>query len=153
MDETISRFGERLVELAERVILEQGGKVTVRAGQATQYRISTQKPAVVEHLPDAEQQTRELRDRLRAEVEDDIVHESSKMALARAGYEAICLDLAPSLRERHPDRWAKALEALTAYPKVLGVLFFESPTPAGDRLRARALAAGLKRPDKRIPIW
>jgi hypothetical protein len=153
MDETISRFGIRLIELAERVIIEQGGKITVEAGQAAHYRISTQKPANVERLSDPEQQTRDMRDKLKPEIEFDITHATSKQALARAAYEAICLDLAPELRDRHPEQWAKALEALTGFPKVISVLFFESPTVTGDRLRARAFAAGVKSPDKRMKIW
>ena len=36
--------------------------------------------------------------------------------------------------------------ALEEYPKLPDVLFNKSPGPAGDKLRAAALAAGLKKP-------
>jgi hypothetical protein len=45
------------------------------------------------------------------------------------------------------------LEPLNHYPKVVQVLFFESPEGEGDQLRSRALAAGLKESSKREKIW
>lgn len=59
----------------------------------------------------------------------------------------------PLLAQRHPEPWTRALAALQDYPKVLGVLFYESNTAAGEHLRRRAPAAGLKKPEKKIQIW
>jgi hypothetical protein len=39
--------------------------------------------------------------------------------------------------------------ALSAYPKLMHVLFFDSPVPAGERLREKAIAAGLRPPAQR----
>ena len=39
------------------------------------------------------------------------------------------------------------MAALQKYPKLLDVLFYRSPGPAGDKLRA-AVAAGLKKPKR-----
>jgi hypothetical protein len=79
--------------------------------------------------------------------------ERESRALARAAYIAIALDLAVVMREKHPDQWKRALEALNQYPKVVQVLFFESPEAEGAQLRSRALTAGLKEPPKREKIW
>ena len=70
---------------------------------------------------------------------------------ARAAYLAICLDLAPRLRARYPEDWARAVEELNNQTGVLRALFYESPVPAGEKLRAAALAAGVKQPPRRPP--
>jgi len=145
-DETITRFGDRLIRIAERVISEHGGEKT-----ATVYRIRREKPGNVAPLANVERQSAELRSRLKAEIESGIAGATEQQA--RAAYLAICLDLAQGLRAKHPEQWARALAALNGYPKVVQVLFFQSPMPAGDKLRARAVAAGLEKPAKQEKIW
>jgi hypothetical protein len=71
---------------------------------------------------------------------------------ARAAYLAICLDLAPALRQAHAQQWSQAIEALGGYPRVLQVMFYEAPFPAGDRIRERAVAAGLAKPATSIKL-
>ena len=152
MNETLTSFGDRLVALAERVIAEQNGKKVTRDGQAF-YLIQLEEPANLEPLPDQAELTARLRASLKTEIEDGILRGASDQQRARAAYEAICLDLAQSLSEKNARAWAKAIEALQGYPKVVGVLFFEADSPAGDQLRSRALAAGLKKPEKKVKIW
>ena len=62
---------------------------------------------------------------------------------ARAAYLAICLDLAPALKQAHAQQSSQANEALSGYPRVLQVMFYETPFPAGDLIRERAMAADL----------
>ncbi len=152
MDETLTRFGDRLIELAERVIREEGGAQVVKDGRAY-YQIPVQTPANLEPLADPTEEFARLRALMAAEIERGIERGATAQEQARAAYEAICLDLASSLQARYPTQWAKALAALNDFPKVLGVLFFESQTPAGEKLRHSALAAGLKRPEQKIKIW
>jgi len=38
------------------------------------------------------------------------------------------------------------------YPRVLQVIFFEAPFPAGDRIREKALAAGVEKPPHSIKL-
>lgn len=151
-NETITAFGNRLILLAERVIVEQGGKVIARDG-TTLYQIQVEQPANIEPLADQAELTTQLRATLRGEIEEGIAHGSTDPPKARAAYEAICLDLAQPLREKHPGPWAEAIKALNGYPKVVGVMFFEADNATGDTLRERAIAAGLKRPEKRMKIW
>jgi len=148
MDETITRFGDRLVALAERVIRENGGATLQSRGQ-TLYRIRVQEPANIEPLVDAATRNRELKAGLRAGIERGIVRGASNQERARAAYLAICLDQAPALKVRHPAQWEQAIVALSAYPKLMHVLFFDSPVPAGERLREKAIAAGLRPPAQR----
>lgn len=144
-DETITGFGGRLIELAERVIVEQGGGKFTRDGRLF-YRIQVERPANVERLSDPTVDHIRLRAAMESEIEEGIVRGASDQQRARAAYQAICLDLAPLLREKHPDAWARALEALGGYRKLGWVLFYTSDIPAGEKLARRALAAGMTKP-------
>ncbi|MCU0918163.1 MAG: ADP-ribosylglycohydrolase family protein, partial [Planctomycetes bacterium] len=130
-DETITSFADRLVDLAERVILEQGGQRQVVNGRIV-YRVSTQKPACIQRMEDPGAQTAALREKLLAEIKSTLAQPTSKQALARAAYYAICLDLAPSIRQEQPQQWSDALAALNTYPNVVQVIFHQAPTPLGD---------------------
>jgi hypothetical protein len=140
-DETITKFGDRLIGLAEQVIAEQGGR-KVAGG----YRIRTETPAPLERLPDPARQFSELRARLKPEIETGIVRGSSTaQQQARAAYLAICLDYAASMKQEYPDAWARALRTLASYPKMLDVIYYQSG-PAGEAIRSKAAAAGLAKP-------
>lgn len=69
------------------------------------------------------------------------------------GYELNTASTIAALLYGRRDYIDTSLAALQDYPKVLGVLFYESNTAAGEHLRRRALAAGLKKPEKKIKIW
>jgi len=69
---------------------------------------------------------------MKSEIEGTIISGDNDQKLAFAAYLAICLDLAQPLRQKYPKQWAKALEAINHYPKVVQVLFFHSPVPAGE---------------------
>jgi hypothetical protein len=150
-DETISTFGDRLIELAGRVILERGGEKLDRGGRVV-YRVRREQPSVIERLADPAAELARLRRDLEPEIRDALAGQDGLLQ-ARAVYLAICLDLYHDLQEEHPDRWSTAVAALSAYPNVLQVLFHQSPTPRGDQLRERAVAAGLDRPAEPMPIW
>ena len=151
-DETITSFADRLIDLAERVITERAGQRRHINGQIV-YRIPVEKPANVLPLADYDHQVALLRSKLQSQIERAVTTQSDEQQLAFAAYSAICLDLAQSLAQEHPERWSKALEALNRYPKVVQVLFFHSPFPAGERLRRKAIAAGLEKPQRKTKIW
>ncbi len=152
MDETITSFADRLIDLAEQVIIEKGGQKETVNGRLV-YRIRLERPANILPLADFADEAARLRSKMKSEIEEAIVEEVDDQKLAFAAYIAICLDLAQGLKEKHPEKWSKALEAVNDYPKVVQVLFFHSPFPAGEQLRQKAIAAGLKRPERQIPIW
>ena len=144
-DETITGFGDRIIEVAGRVIIENGGSKIRRDGKNF-YRISVQKPANVETLPDMDTQLTGLQTQFKHQIEVGLADGATVRQQARAAYLAICLDMVNGLRSKDADGWKQASTALEKYPKVLDVLFNKSPGPAGDKLRAAALAAGLKKP-------
>jgi hypothetical protein len=151
-DETITSFADRLIDLAEKVIAEQGG-TRIDEGGHTVYRIEAQEPACILPLDNTDEQTAVLKTRLRDEIDRLLDPECSNPYRARAAYYAICLDLAGSIRESHPEAWSNALRALDGYPNVIQALFHHSPTPQGDLLREKAIAAGLQPPATRKDLW
>jgi ADP-ribosylglycohydrolase len=144
-DETITGFGDRIIEVACRVIVENGGSKIRSAGKDF-YRISMQKPANVETRPDPDEQIAGLRIKLKPQIEAGFADGATVTQQARAAYLVVCLGLADGLGSKDAEGWKRALNALEKYPKLLDVLFNKSPGPAGDKLRTAALAAGLKKP-------
>jgi len=151
-DETITSFADRLVDLAERVIIEQGGERLVSDGRIA-YRIHSQQPKCIQRMESPDAQLANLNARLRAEIEEAITHPTSKQQSARAAYYAICLGLAESIRNEHPQPWSDAVAALSGDENVVQAIFYHSPTPLGDKLREKALAAGLQKPPTRRDLW
>jgi hypothetical protein len=105
----------------------------------------------VEPLPDLNKQHAALRAQCKDEIEKGLLPGSSQRDKARSAYLGICLDFAPELKQKQPDQWAQALKALAAYPRVMQVIFFEAPFPAGESIRQKALATGLQAPAESIP--
>jgi hypothetical protein len=140
MNETITRFGDRLVRLAAQNIQEHGG-----AKVENMYRVRVETPSPVERLPDPAQSLAELRRRLGPKIVAGAEKGATAQERARAAYLAICLDGAAELRKGSPEAWARAIEALNGYPGVLQVIFYQSG-PAGAAIREKAEAAGLRRP-------
>ena len=151
-DETITSFADRLIDLAEKLILEQGGDRSIQDGRPV-YRINRQRPACLQPMESPAAQTAALREKLQSQIRNDIARPASKQQLARAAYYAICLDLAASIRQQHPKQWSDALTALSEYENVVQALFHHSPTPLGEQLREKALTAGLQKPPHRKDLW
>ncbi len=151
-DETITSFADRLTDLAEKVVLEQGGRRLTTKGCVV-YQIAAQKPACVQPLDSPEAQTAVLKEKLETGIRQAITRPGSRQELALAAYYAICLDLASTLRQEHSEQWSNALTALNSYQNVVQAMFYHSPVPLGEELRARALAAGLPKPPERTNLW
>lgn len=146
-DETITSFADRLIDLAERLIGEQGGRRSTKNGSII-YHINIQDPKCIRPLDRSAQQTA-----MRSEINQLVTNGPSKEQKARGAYLAICLDQAESIQRQHPQQWPQALRALNDYPNVIQALFHHSPTPQGDVLRKKAIAAGLKKPPTRKNLW
>jgi hypothetical protein len=136
-DESISRFGQRMIDVARLAIRTRGG-VRVEEPPAS-YVILAEQPANVAAL----NQTKQSRDlfaaRMGEQIEQDLSGEG--VAPARAAYLAICLGEAERLRAERPDEWAKAIDMLKKTEMVQ--LIFEAPRPMGPEFQAKARAAGL----------
>ncbi|UCD50008.1 MAG: ADP-ribosylglycohydrolase family protein [Phycisphaerales bacterium] len=153
MDETITSFADRLIDLAERVIGEQEGRRITEDGSIV-YRINRQQPACVYPLQAPDAQIAGLGVAMRNEIERTLERGTTGQEMARAAYCAICLDMTDSMQAKHPQQWPRALDALTTdYPNVVQAIFYHAPTPQGDALRKKALAAGLQKPATRRDLW
>jgi ADP-ribosylglycohydrolase len=151
-DETITSFADRLVDLAEKMILENGGKRDFSAGQPF-YHIRAESPCCVMPLPGLDEQVADMRRRLRGEIEDGVLRRADAKQKARAAYLAICLDLGEDLRRQDPQCWSESIRALAGYRKVVQAIYYHADVPAGESLRRRAQSAGLRKPDAREPLW
>ena len=142
-DETISSYGDRLVELAQKIILAQGGEEFYAAStKEKSYRIKLQQPANVEPLPEPLDRLESLREQLVPLF--DLWLGGSAEERARAAYLAICLGEAGSLAKDKPAEWEKARAELKKHTELIK-LIFDSPAHAGEQIKERAAAAGLKK--------
>jgi hypothetical protein len=149
--ETITSYANRLIAIARQNISDHGGSVTTVKGRPA-YRIRLEQPANVEALPDLKKQYAAMRSDLTGPLAKDVANAANAQARARAAYLAICLDLAPELKQKYPKEWAQALGALQEYPRVIQVMFYEAPFPAGEAIRKKALEAGLKKPTQPLKL-
>lgn len=139
MDETITSFADRLVELAEKVILDGGGQRTLQRGRPV-YRIATEDTRNVHSLTAIKDQSEELR----AQVERGILVTADRQQQARCAYLAISLGIASKLAETHPAEWQQAVAGLNSYQPLIKYLFSNQPgTAAHARLKQLAADAGL----------
>jgi hypothetical protein len=142
MDETISSYADRLIELSEKVIRQGGGDRALARGRAV-YRIATESPNNVHTLRRAANESEQLRAEFSKEILTHILDSADEQKRARAAYLAICLDIAPALVKEHPAEWRKAVAALNEFQPLVEYLFSEQPgTTAHSQLKTRAVAAG-----------
>lgn len=151
-DETITSFSDRLVDLAEKVIRENGGQREFANGEPM-YRIVLQQPRCVMPLPSVEEQSANMRSTLSSEIEEGIVNGANPQEHARAAYLAICLDMVDDLQQRHPESWKRALQDLASYGNVVQAIYYYSDVPDGESIRRRASSAGLQKPASQKPLW
>jgi len=151
-DETITSFADRVIDLAERVIIKNAGKRVLKDGNPV-YMINTEKPGNVEPLKDMNKKIEEMKKTMGPEVKKIIIEGGRDQDLARSAYIAICIDLAQELKSEYPENWNKALVALTSYWKVIQNIFYDDEVPRVLPLREKALAAGLKKPPSKRDVW
>lgn len=144
-DETITRYGERLVDVAMMVLRDRGGVVNDKDGQKV-VRIQVEKPANVEPLPRPVNRLEELRNDYIGGIRRDLT--GAPVDRARTAYMALCLNEWETLAQARPDDWSQAIATLqNEYPQIVDVLF-KAPEPTAKDLQARARSAGLKPPSQ-----
>lgn len=138
-DETITRYGRRLVDVAHKVILAHGGEKKVIDGR-TVWRIAMEKPANVEPLPQPMDRLEELRNELLPQIRRNLT--GTPQERARAAYLAVALGEAEILARDRPDDWRQAIGVLKTNRDLPGALF-RAPAAAATVLQERARGAGL----------
>lgn len=148
MDETITSFSDRLIDLFETVNEENGG-ARIRVDATLSYRIPVEKPGPVARLEGSENQSRSLRDDLRQEIIDDI-RSADRQQQARGAYLAICLNMADEFGPEYADHWKAAVYALRGHWKIVNNVFYGSDFPALNRIAAGFVKAGIEKPARKL---
>jgi len=153
MDETITSHADRLIELAERLIIQNKGERVLENGRPV-YKINTETAKNVKRLPELQNHIADLQSQYKDEIENGILRAKTKEERARAAYLAISLDLAHNYKEKYSQQWKVALQDLTSYWNVVQAIYYYSDSvPLGKKLQDKANAAGLVRPAKRRSLW
>jgi hypothetical protein len=140
MDETITSFADRLIELFEIVNQENGGSKYV-LDKTLVYTIPVEEPASVIQLYSSADQ-KEL---LIKHYEKDILAgllEGSRRERARSAYMAVCLDTNASLAKKYPKQWKQASFDLSGYWKVMSNVFHGANFKSMMILQDKFIAAG-----------
>lgn len=112
MNETISSFSDRIFNVAQQVIEENGGK-KVTENQKSYYLIKAQKPAVLIHPVDAGKCFDELKMKYDSFVVSTFrIDSSSNENLIKALYLSLSLKSAEEMKRSYPDQWKKAVHLI-----------------------------------------
>src|SRR5690606_23709866 len=122
MDETITSFADRLVDLFETVNESNGGK-RARAEDGLAYHIRAEKPEPVVRLDDTDVQHHTLAVDLRSEVIENI-RSNNQQLQARGAYLAICLGIDQELKAQYAGPWKVACHSLSGYWKIINNVFY-----------------------------
>jgi len=151
MDETITSFADRIYELMEKMIVQNGGK-RIKRNDKFYFLIPEEKPGMVEKLPILDNQIEELASDLYSDIEATITNPSSQEILCGGTYLAICLELDKEIAEKHPSDWANAISAFNECWKLKQLIFHNGNFPSIKRIQEKFLAAGIEKPEKPIDL-
>jgi len=145
MDETITSFADRILELFEMVNESNGGRKMV-VNNTVVYQIPVEQPAVITRLSPVEDQKKLLQQQFGEQIKRDIVS-TDREVRARAAYMAVCLDINSNLSKSSPKQWKAACNDLSGYWKIINNIFygdFEGLKSFADKFEA----AGLIKPQR-----
>lgn len=148
MDETITSFADRLVELFEMVNEMQGGKKGLEANKPV-YFIPREAPKMIVQTGTYDALRNSLLQIYPAEHIVNSILQGNQDEKARAAYLAVCLDLYTDIAKNHPKQWEEATRHLSGYWKVMNNIFSRD-FKALDKLREKFVAAGLPSPRRRF---
>jgi hypothetical protein len=150
-DETITSFADRIFELMEKMVVENGGRRVKREDRYF-FQIPVEEALMVENLPELDNQIRELAHELRSEIETEILEASSKEALSRAAYLGICLDLDRELSGQYPGPWQEAKDTFEECWKLKQLIYYNGNFPSIIRIREKFLKAGIEKPENQLDL-
>lgn len=146
MDETITSFADRLIELFEQINEDNGGKKIYSNNQLV-YLIPREKPINIEKIVSVENERSSLIKKLEREISENI-KTGNRVDNARAAYYAVCLDMAKEMNEKYPAEWKQAVENLSGYWKVMNNIFYGNRFNSLNILQDKFLNSGFIKPKK-----
>jgi hypothetical protein len=144
MDETISRFADRMVALGTLALEQIGGTIETNGGENV-WNIPAEAPANILPISNPVERMDDLHKTLLPDIERNLI--GSPQDRARAAYLAICLDEAGQLAQAQPEAWNNAVQTLQGYQRTVRNIF-DAPPPHGIPLIEKAETAGLTKPEK-----
>ena len=146
LDETISSFCDRLIELFEMVNEQNGGKKEL-VNNVMVYSINPEVPMPVLRLSSVEEQKENLRINLEESILRNI-QSGNRQEKARAAYMAVCLDLNVTLSQKYPKQWKTACSDLSGYWKIMHNIFNDQSREFKELigLQNKFISAGFKAP-------
>jgi hypothetical protein len=141
-DETITSYGDRLVSLAEKIILRNGGEIE-ETEDGSICKIRTEEVKNREKLKHSMDHLGELKlsmkDSIIEQIRDD---KGGTEEWARGAYYALCLELPKDLENDFPVEWERAIKSLDQYPRLLYAMLYPKYRLA-FRIRELAMASGI----------
>ncbi len=145
MDETITSFADRIIELFEMVNEANGGKKAV-INNTVVYQIPVEQPKPVIMISSSEEQKKQMQQKFEKEIAQGIVS-TDREARALAAYMAVCLDMSAGLAKSHSKQWMVACNDLSGYWKIMNNIFF-GDFQALAQLKVKFESVGFKVPLK-----
>jgi len=120
MDETITSFSDRLLELFELVNEKNGGAKVVE-NNVVVYKIKNESPRPIIFLPENNRKIM-LREQLARQIMQDL-NSDQRECRARAVFLAVCLDMDEELKKANSKKWETARYDLSGYWKIMNNIF------------------------------
>lgn len=121
MDETITGFADRVVDLFEMINRGNGGKEVIQ-DKVPGYNIPRENPLPVKELLAAPEASQQLGSDMKAAITKDLLS-GNREDMARAAYLAVCLDAWDQYQKQYPRQWKAACQHLSGYWKVMYNVF------------------------------
>lgn len=150
MDETLTSFADRLVELFELVNSNKGGSKKLSQDGRMVYEIQSERPLPVTKIMDEEGLKKAVLEQQSLEALISDIRNGSKGGKARAAYIAVCLDLNETIQKQHPTEWEEAKHHLSGYVKVMNNIFHGGDFQALFTLASKFRNAGFEAPTHRL---
>ena len=145
MDETITSFADRVVELFELINSDNGGQLTF-SGKTVAYKIPLEKPLPVKALTSAADKGKLLSEELESSITNGLLS-GKREDMARAVYLAICVDAYPTYAEKYSREWKEGCNHLSGYWKIMNNVFSKRHNFAAlKKLQEKFSRAGFNSP-------
>lgn len=145
MDETITGFADRVVELFEMINHDNGG-TKLWHDSVMVYRIPMEQPAPVRPMNNTAEQRSLLSSELKETISTDLLS-GERQRMARAVYIAVCLDADDDMKKQYPKQWRNGCEALGGYWKIMNNVFSKRHEFAElKKIQQKFAAAGFRSP-------
>jgi hypothetical protein len=148
MDETITSFGDRLIELAEKNIIEHGGRIFEQNGKNI-VEIPAENPVNVLSAEKLLKRQNEIRQKIESEILDSIQTEQPPEILARNAFLAVCLHFDQKIKNQYPSEWQRLSESLRTQEILLEYIYHKAVQPVASVFQKKFDNAGFISPPVR----